>query len=103
VPARHAEGATTSGLRRLGRLARGQPQLPPGRHPLGLPVRRARAHRPRHPAQRGRPPPGARPSGGGLAAARPPRRRGRGGQRRDLLPPGRPRPGGLRRRPGAGP
>ena len=35
----------------------GQPQLPAGGHPLGLLLRRARAHRPRHPAHRRRLPP----------------------------------------------
>ena len=40
------------------RPARGQPQLPARGHRLGLLLRRARAHRPRHPAQRRRLPPG---------------------------------------------
>ena len=53
---------------------RGQPQLPARRHPLGVPVRRARAHRPRHPALGRRLPAdrGARP--GGQRPERPPRR-----------------------------
>ena len=38
------------GLHRHRRPARGQPQLPAGGHRLRLLVRRARAHRPRHPA-----------------------------------------------------
>ena len=53
--------------------ARGQPQLPARGHPLGLPVRRARAHRPRHPAHRRRLPPdrGARAPRAALLNARP--------------------------------
>ena len=41
-------------LRRQRAPARRQPQLPAGGHALGVPVRPARAHRPRHPGERGR-------------------------------------------------
>ena len=47
-------------LQRLGRAARRQPQLPALGHALGVLVRRARAHRPRHPADRRRLPAGRR-------------------------------------------
>ena len=43
-------------LLRERRPARGQPQLPAGRDALGLSLRPARPHRPRHPAQRRRAP-----------------------------------------------
>ena len=47
----HVQGdAADARLRRQRRPARGQPQLPARRHAVGLPVRRARAHRSRHPA-----------------------------------------------------
>ncbi len=49
--------AAAAGLLRQRAPARRQPQLPARRHALGLPVRRARAHRPRHPAHRRRVPP----------------------------------------------
>ena len=86
-------------LHRQRRPARRQPQLPARGHPLGVPVRGARAHRPRHPAVRRRLPAdrGARaPRARVLNARR--RRGGGGGQRRDLLARGRPRAGGVRAR-----
>ena len=60
----------------LGRPARRQPQLPAGGDGERVPVRRARAHRPRHPAQRGRLParsPSSRPRARCSTRARPPR------------------------------
>ena len=85
-------------LLRLGRPARGQPQLPAGGDGERVPVRRARAHRPRHPAQRRRLPPDHRHRARGLAAQRALARRGRRRQRRDLLAGGRPRARRLRPR-----
>ena len=76
---------------RLGRPARGQPQLPAGGDGERVPVRRARAHRPRHPAQRRRLPADHRRRARGLAAQRALAGRGRRRQRRDLLARRRPR------------
>ena len=61
-------------------------------------LRRARAHRPRHPAQRGRLPADHGDRARGLAAQRAPARRRRRRQRRDLLARGRPRARRLRPR-----
>ncbi len=58
MPARHRpRRAAAAGLQRQRPTGPRQPQLPAGRHRVGLPVRRARAHRPRHPAHRRRRPP----------------------------------------------
>ena len=70
-------------LHRHRRPARGQPQLPARGHRVGLLVRRARAHRPRHPAELGRHAAGHGHRARGLPAQREVARRGRGGQRRD--------------------
>ena len=67
-----------------------------------VPVRRARAHRPRHPAQRGRLPPDHRRRARGLAAQRALARGGRRRQRRDVLARRRPRARRLRPRAGPG-
>ena len=72
-------------LHRQRRPARGQPQLPAGRDPLGLLLRDPRAHRPRHPRQRRRLPAGRRDRARGLAAQRP--LAGGGGRRATSRPP----------------
>jgi N-methylhydantoinase B len=74
-----------AGLHRLGGAARRQPQLPARRHALGLLVRRARAHGPRHPARRRRDAAGDRPRARGQPAQRPPPGRRGGRQRRETL------------------
>ena len=83
--------AADARLRRQRRPARRQPQLPARRHALGLLLRRARADRPRHPAERRRLPPDRGARARGLAAQRAPARRRGGRQRRDLLARRRPR------------
>ena len=85
-------------LRGQRRPARRQPQLPAGRHALGLPVRPARPHRPGHPAERRRAPPAVRARARGRPAQRAPRRGGRRRQRGDVVPGGRPRPRRVRPR-----
>ena len=63
-----------AGLHRLGRPARGQPELPAGRDPVGLLLRAARADRPRRAAVRRRLPAAGGDRPRGLPAQRAPRR-----------------------------
>ncbi len=89
-------------LHRVGRRARGQPQLPAVGDAVGLLLRRARAGRPRRAALRGRLPADRGDRPGGLPAERRAAARGRGGQRGDQLARRRPGPEGVRPRARAG-
>ncbi len=84
----------------------GQSQLPARGHALGLPVRRAGAHRPGHPSVGGGLPPDRDRRARGLDPERPPDRdpqaRRGGGQRRDELARGRPGARRVRSRAGTG-